>query len=181
MVYQEIYPPSEDSYFMSEILERIIPNLLKKNSNIKFLEMGCGSGIQLQTASDCGIKKENIFGADINVNAVNHCKNLGFKCIHSNLFSAFKGKFDLIVFNPPYLPDDKKEPADSKIATTGGKKGGELINKFLRQARKHLTDSGRIILLVSSLTKSIDFSGYNAEVLGTKKMFFEELKILELS
>jgi len=177
----DIYQPEEDSYLMSLILKTEIPKFLEENKDIKFIEVGCGSGIQLQTALNSGIKRENIFSCDINEEAVKHCRNLGFNSQISNLFSKIKGKYEIIVFNPPYLPEDKKEPASSKIATTGGKKGGELINKFLKQAKKHLTEGGRIFLLTSSLTDKIDFLDYNKKIIADKKLFFESLFVWELS
>ena len=176
----EIYSPEEDSYLLSEVLKKQIPKLLAKNKNAKFLEIGCGSGIQLQTAFDSGIKKENISSCDINSEAVRHCKNLGFNCIKSNLFQKIKGKFDLIIFNPPYLPSDSREPKNSRVATTGGKKGSEIINKFLKQSKKHLAKNGRIFIVASSLTKGINFLGFKKKIIAKKKIFFEELRIFEL-
>jgi len=170
----EIYPASEDSFLLSETLKKEI-----KNKNIKFLEIGIGSGIQLQTAKELKIKE--IFGVDINPDAIKHCKSLGFNCIQSDLFQNVKGKYDIIVFNPPYLPLDKQEPKSSRVATTGGKKGSEIINKFLKQAKEHLAKDGKILLLTSSLTKGINWQGYNKKLLSKKKLFFEELYILELT
>ena len=111
---------------------------------MKLLEIGVGSGINLQTTLNVGVKRDNIFGSDINKKAVSHCKKLGFHVILSDLFSNIDGKFDLIVFNPPYLPLDEKEPRKSRVATTGGLHGNELIIKFLKEARKHLNREGRI-------------------------------------
>jgi release factor glutamine methyltransferase len=128
----EIYQPAEDSYLMSRILKERIPSLIKMNPNLKFLEIGAGSGIHLNTAFNCGIKRENIFSSDINKDAVNHCASLGFNCIYSDLFKNVKGKYDLIIFNPPYLPEDSREPRDSRLATTAGKKGNEIILRFLK-------------------------------------------------
>lgn len=176
-----IYQPAEDSFLLSEVLSYEIPKLIYKNSNLTFLEIGCGSGIQLETAFNSGIKKQNIFSCDINPEAVKHCKNLGFNCIKSNLFSNIKGKFDLVVFNPPYLPDDKLEDKYSKLATTGGKKGSEIINKFLNQAKSHLEKNGKIIILTSSLTKEINWLNYKKRILKKQKIFFEELSVWELS
>ena len=136
---KNIYSPEEDSHLLSSVLKKKIPNIIEKNPNAKFLEIGCGSGIQLETAFEAGIKKENIFSCDINPDAVKHCKMLGFNCVKSNLFEKIKGKYEIIVFNPPYLPEDSREPRDSRMATTGGKDGGELTNKFLKQAKKHMT------------------------------------------
>ena len=58
-----IYQPAEDSYLMSRILKEQLPELLNKNLNLRFLEIGVGSGIHLQTASRLGVKKENIFSS----------------------------------------------------------------------------------------------------------------------
>ncbi|MBI2056876.1 methyltransferase, partial [Candidatus Pacearchaeota archaeon] len=105
-----IYLPAEDSYLLSKVLGKEIPELLKKNEHLQFLEIGSGSGILLETAKKLGIKREHIFGADINQEAVEHCKSLDFNCIYSDLFENVQGKYDIIVFNPPYLPADAREP-----------------------------------------------------------------------
>jgi len=176
----ELYSPEGDSYFLSEILEKEIPNLYGVNSDLKFLEVGSGSGIQLEKVKKLGIKKENIFSSDINLEAVKKCKILGFNCVYSDLFEKINGKYDLIIFNPPYLPLDLRESQDSRIATTGGKKGSEIINRFLNQAKNYLTKNGKIFFLVSSRTKGIKFLDYKKKVLGKKKLFFEELTVWEL-
>ena len=170
----EIYQPAEDSYLMQKVLKKYI-----KNKNIKILEIGCGSGIQLKTLNNLGMKK--IIGVDINPQAVKHCKSLGFKCKKSDLFSNIVGKYNTLIFNPPYLPKDKQEPKSSQTVTTGGKKGSEIINKFLKQAKEHLTNNGKIILLTSSLTKEINWQDYNKKLLEKKKLFFEELFVWEVS
>jgi len=177
---RSIYSPEEDSYLLSRILKKKIPKLVKKNPDLKFLEIGSGSGIQLQTAFDSGIKKENIFSCDVNPQAVKECKKLGFNCIKSDLFEKINGKFDLIVFNPPYLPTDESEPLDSRLATTGGKNGSEIINRFLKQAKNYLKKDGKIFLVSSSLTKGLDFSGYKKKKIGEEKLFFEKLSVFEI-
>ena len=179
----EIYFPAEDSYLMLETLSEIIPKLIEDNENSKFLEIGCGSGIQLQVVSKLGIKKKNIFSCDINEEAVKHCKSLGFSCIKSDLFENLdeNEKYDIIVFNPPYLPSDRRESKDSQIATTGGKSGSEIINKFLIQAKKHLEKNGKIILLTSSLTKRIKWDGFKKKKISEESLFFEKLFVWELS
>jgi release factor glutamine methyltransferase len=176
-----IYQPSEDSYLLSEILKQELPKLLEKNEDLRFFEIGAGSGIHLETALNAGVKRENIFSSDINKEAVDHCSLLGFNCIPSDLFENIGGKFDVIIFNPPYLPEDKDEPEDSKLATTGGVKGSEITNEFIVKSREHLKDDGRIYLVVSSLTKDLYFSTYKKKEIGCEKLFFEKLCILELT
>ncbi len=179
-----VYEPSDDSFLLVEVLRKFLPEMLAKNKNLKFLEVGSGSGIQLEAALNSGVKKSSIFSSDINLKAVEKCTSLGFKCVLSDLFEKIpRGKYDIIVFNPPYLPEDRsgKEPKSSKISTTGGKKGSEIINRFLREAKIHLKENGKIILVVSSLTEGTDFKGYKTKVLAWKKLFFEALEIIELS
>jgi release factor glutamine methyltransferase len=177
-----IYPPAEDSYLMSRILKEQIPILLEKKPDLKFLEIGAGSGIHLETVYNSGVKKENIFSSDINKNAVSHCNLLGFKCVYSDLFENISGKYFIIIFNPPYLPEDSREPAESRLATTGGSKGNEIILRFLKEAKDYLEKDGRIFLITSNLSEKINFQelDYEAKELGCEKMFFERLCIWEL-
>ncbi len=177
-----IYQPAEDSYLMSRILKEQLPELLNKNPDLKFLEIGVGSGIHLQTASTSGVKKENIFSSDINESSVDHCNLLGFNCVYSDLFENIKGNFDLIIFNPPYLPQDSNEPEDSALATAGGVKGNEIILRFLNDAKFHLEKNGKIFLITSSLSDDINFKdfGYIEKELGCEKLFFERLCVWEL-
>jgi len=172
----QIYQPAEDSYFLSGAIKKFV-----KEKNVTVLEIGSGSGIQLQTLFDVGIKKQNIFGCDTNSKAVEHCKKLGFNCIKSNLFSKIKGKFDLIVFNPPYLPEDKY---DKLPDTTGGKKGDETILKFIKKLKSHLKKNGECFLLLSSHTPMQRINkflkNYKSKIIAKKKLFQEELFIYKI-
>ena len=190
----EIYQPAEDSYLLAETLRNYLTNLKDTDKKLKILDMGAGSGIQAETSRSLGFK--NILTADINPEVVKHLKKVGFKSIQTDLFSKLykrKGdlsgetlvpiQFDLILFNPPYLPEDRREPKDSKLVTTAGEKGHELIIKFLDQAKTHLTKKGVILLLISSLSKPrvvkkrIKELKYNMEHLNQQKLFFEELYV----
>jgi release factor glutamine methyltransferase len=178
----ELYLPAEDSYLMSRILKEQIPFLLEENKDLKFLEIGSGSGIHLETALNSGIKRENIFSSDINMDSVNHCNVLGFNCIHSDLFENINGEYDIIIFNPPYLPEDSREPKDSRLSTTAGNKGNEIIIRFLEEAKKYIKKDGKIFLITSSLSKDVNFNklGYSSKEVGCEKLFFERLCIWEL-
>jgi release factor glutamine methyltransferase len=175
MVLKEIYQPAEDSYFFAEFLKKY---LLKHKIN-SYLDMGAGSGILPETVLNF-IDKKNIQTADINSEAVKILKKKGFSSIKTDLFSKVKGKFDLITFNAPYLPRDTREPKSSQVATTGGKKGDEISVKFLNQAKKHLSQNGKILLLISSLTPMDKIKEFNPKIVAKKKIFMEELLILEI-
>ena len=113
-------------------------------------------------------------------------KRYKIRAIHSNLFEKIKGTFDLIVFNPPYLPEDKREDKDSALSTTGGKKGDEVIIYFLKQAALHLNNNGTILLLTSSLTPETRINNLmkrlklKSKVIAIQKLFFEQLFVLEI-
>src|SRR3989344_2269214 len=120
------YAPDEDSFLLAESVKDYIDKL--KNKNIKVLDLGTGSGFQSKNIIGLGINKRNITASDINPNAIKQAKKLGVKTIKSNLFSKINNKYDLVLFNPPYLPEDKY---DKGIDTTGGKKGDEIVVMFI--------------------------------------------------
>jgi len=172
-----IYYPREDSF----LLEKEIKEYAKGKS---FLDMGTGSGIQSRAAKQANAK--SILSADINEEALKELKAQGFSTIKSNLFSNIKGKFDLIAFNLPYLPRDKREDKESALTTTGGKEGDEIIIRFLKDAKKHLNKNGTILLVVSSLTpkerilKILEKNSLSHKVISSQKFFFETLEVWEI-
>jgi release factor glutamine methyltransferase len=172
-----IYAPREDSH----LLEREVKNFAR-GKNV--LDVGTGSGIQALAAKNVGAK--SITACDINKEAVDYVNSIGIKCIKSNLFDKIKGKFDLIIFNPPYLPEDKREDAESRIITSGGKRGDEITLKFVKQAVEHLEKQGIILLLLSSLTprnRIFELTGklsLKHKVISSERLFGEELYVLEI-
>ena len=192
-----MYSPEQDSYFLSDILKKEIKNT---NNDFTFLDMGCGSCIQSQTAKKLGIKK--ITCVDIDDEAIKQARKLKFKAIKSDLFIKVKGKFDtkkifinsdfqgaqkpmvfdIIAFNPPYLSEHKY---DKKADTSGGKFGDETIIRFLKQAKFHLNKGGKIFLLFSSYTpqsriKNLIKKSYKIENIFEKRLFMEKLFVYEL-
>ena len=166
-----IYEPAEDSYLLQKYVKELVSG--------KVLDMGTGSGVQALAALE---NTEEVLAVDINPEAVELVKRKDVNVIESDLFDKVEGKFDWIIFNPPYLPEDPNEPEDSKLATTGGKKGSEVLERFLGKAKDYLNPGGKILVLVSSLTGDPKemFKDYHYECLEKKKVFFEELIVYEL-
>ncbi len=175
-----MYLPAEDSIFFKEFLEKHFKKQ-KPSNDITVLDMGTGSGILAETCAKF-LPKKNIFCVDLQIDCVNHLLQKGFNAIESNLFKRIpKGKkFDLILFNAPYLPRNKLEDKQSQIETTGGKWGDEISLKFLNQGKKFLKLNGKIFLLVSSLTPMNKLEKFNPKIIARKKIWFEELLILEI-
>ena len=92
-----IYEPSEDSYLLAKYVDKF--------SKGKVLDLGTGSGIQAETALK---HTKEVLATDISKEAVKFVKKKGIKARISDLFSNINEKFDLIIFNPPYLPREKK-------------------------------------------------------------------------
>ena|SRR3989338_8889396 len=170
------YMPAEDSFLLEEQVKKYISSLTKEQKDeFKVLDMGSGSGIQARAAIASGIKRKNIICADINKEAIVELKRQKLPARKSNLFSNInkEKKFNIIVFNAPYLPSDKY---DKQPDTTAGKKGYEIILKFLRKAQRYLAKEGIILLLFSSLShpeKILAYAkkrGYQAEKLAEKNV-----------
>ncbi len=193
----EVYEPMEDSFLLAEHV--------KKHSNGFVLDVGTGSGIQAITASE---KANLVIGVDISRDAIKLSKSNALKqnikntyFFESNLFKKIETKkqfknnflkenkkihnfikkkilFDLIIFNPPYLPQDKGIE-DKSIY--GGKKGYETLKRFFSEASEYLKENGKILIVFSSLTKKekIDelLQDYCFEFrqIDAKKLFYETL------
>ena len=169
-----IYEPAEDSELMFEVLSERI-----KNKSFRIFEVGAGSGHILEKLKDADFT--SLFGCDKNPEAVNLCKGKGLKVFFSNMFSQVKEKYDVIFFNPPYLPEDKLEDSESALATSGGKTGSDVINKFLLEVKNHLSPNGRVFVLTSTLTKGIKWPESKRAPVAEKKLFFEKLVVWELN
>ncbi len=169
-----IYEPEEDSYLMLEALKEKL-----KDKNLKILEIGVGSGFILNGLRILGFA--NLEGVDINPEAVDFCKKKKLNVWVSNLFSEVKMKYDVILFNPPYLPKDCNEDSESSLITSGGIQGSEILNEFLSKSQNYLLPNGKIYVLISSITKGINWKGLRKIKIKEKKLFFEKLEVWELS
>lgn len=182
---KSIYEPREDSLLLAD--------QVRKHAKGVVLDMGTGSGVQAEAALELP-HVARVIAVDKNPAAVKHCKQTikkrKLECYISDLFAVFKkGKlkgtqFDTIIFNPPYLPADKNKP---DMALIGGKKGYEVVERFLADAPHHLKTDGIILLLFSNLTNRhkveelIRLNGFEFKQLASSRQFFEELFIYQLS
>lgn len=117
----------------------------------RVLEVGTGTGfIARELSSLAG----SIVATDINPHAVATARQMGVECIRTDLFSGICAHFDLVVFNPPYLPTRPEERLDDwlEYALDGGPDGRVQIARFIVGVSRVLAPGGRVLLLVSSLT-----------------------------
>ena len=193
-----MYEPAEDSYLLLEGFEKLASSYKNKRRQLTLLEMGCGQSLIASSALKSG-NFSLVVGVDIEKEAVDRCRGLGGAvCFRSDMFSYFEshkeGKlplglrralqrgFDLITFNPPYLPSKGIKYRD----VDGGINGLEVVKRFLRQARKYISYDGEILIITSSLNgrrrpeRLFSEQGYSFSLVSSKKLFFESLFLYRL-
>ncbi len=185
-VWDNVYAPAEDSFLFAE-------NLNVQQAEI-VLDVGTGCGILGILAAE---KASFVLSVDVSPYAIRCAKensklnNLQSKifCVQGDLFAPLNEscKFDLVLFNAPYLPAGENE-TESWIgrAWAGGATGRKVIDRFIVQTPKHLKQKGRVLLMQSSLA-SVDetlrkFADYDmrVKVVAERSLpFFETIKLIE--
>ena len=182
LICDKVYEPADDTFLLAKNL------LVKKSDNV--LEIGTGTGIIAIIASK---KVKRVVAVDINRYAVECAKknseiNLARVDIRwGDLFDPVdEEKFDLILFNTPYLPIEDDELVDDELeaAWNGGKDGRFVINRFIEGLVEHLNPAGRIQLVQSSLSNVEETTGrlmelgFEVSVTDSERFFFEEIVVL---
>jgi release factor glutamine methyltransferase len=153
-LHPEVYEPAEDTFQLLECIE------IKKGD--KVFEIGTGCGV---VALECARRGADVVCSDVNPFAVkltgrNYFLNEslisgGFDVRKGDLFSVVKPgeTFDVIVFNPPYLPTKKGDNVGGwfDVATGGGMSGLVVIERFLGGLKDYVKTGGRVFFVFSSL------------------------------
>ncbi len=173
----EVYPPSEDSILFIESLE-VVPGE-------RVLEIGCGSGVVSIHCAKAGCA---VTCGDINPRAVElaarnaEANGVRMTVVETDVYSNVEGRFDTILFNLPYLPVD--EDGLLAKAWSGGPDGLGPLPELLEGAPGHISDGGRVVVVVSSLMDTAELwellDRYDVRSLGELKLFFEKLSVLEI-
>ncbi|MFH1064750.1 MAG: HemK2/MTQ2 family protein methyltransferase [Candidatus Woesearchaeota archaeon] len=168
-----LYQPAEDSY----LIQKEVQHLAKG----RVLEIGIGSGILSDTAAKLK-RVKSVLGVDIKKEAVEHCraevKSKKCKFLVSDLFDKVpKQKFDTIIFNPPYLPEQEGELWELQTDISGGKQGYEIVDRFLSSVNDYLDDDGVVLLLFSTLTGKAKVE----EFIAHNMMEYDELSKLKIA
>ncbi len=175
--HQDVYAPAEDTYFLIKCIT--------VETHETALDMGTGTGIIALHMARQGAR---VTAADKILAAVETTRENArlnkehLQAIQSDLFSDVPGRYEVITFNPPYLPPGF--PRDD--AWDGGREGIEVTWRFLTDAHQHLTPGGRMYLLASTLgniTKLLTHfqHHYQFRVIDTLPLFFEKVIAYEIT
>lgn len=164
------------------LLARAVIDAIKSGERV--LDLGTGSGIVGLAAARAGAR---VLCADINPAAVRAARvnamlnAVSVDVLESDLFSALDGeRFDVIAFNPPFFEGDSGGAL--KVALSDGP-GLPTVDRFLREARAHLSAGGRIFIAGSTngalgrVRSLYEAHGYRFSTVKQKERISERLVI----
>jgi len=173
--FENVYRPSDDTYLIIDYLRYHVDTTyfdglpLENVSHI--LDMGTGTGYVALFLLILKQKLEKfnpkVYASDILPEAIRLAKTNEalnkfsgqIKFLTSDLFTSFppelKHQFDVIIFNPPYLPSSKQILTKRKIdfSWEGGEKGFEVFLSFLDQVRVFINPQRRSYLYYITSTR----------------------------
>ena len=148
----------------TELIVDIVFNIFRKKSEkLFFAELGTGSGA-ISIALALAYPFSEWVATDIdqdaleiaNQNFINSSKQSNLKFYCGNWWSpleSFKGKFDLAISNPPYIPRETYEKLpkevknfEPKVALLGGEDGLKHMREIIHKAPLFLKENGWLIL-----------------------------------
>lgn len=119
------------------------------------IDVGCGSGVLSFQMIQYGFQK--VFGTDTNPNAIFGLTEFmkdtklsrKIELDNASLFGKFEKQTELIVFNPPWLPESSKLKGIDKAIYYNE----DLFPDFFAGAKERLLPDGKLVLLFSNLAQ----------------------------
>jgi release factor glutamine methyltransferase len=139
------------------LVETAIEWINRHDKTRKVVDVGCGSGVIIISLLKYFFHVKG-YGIDISrraLNVSNRNKNYhgieNLKFVQMDCLSGISSKFDLIVANLPYIPEDylsdlKVSKFEPDLALSGGEDGLLIINKLIDQIPSHLNSPGLALL-----------------------------------
>jgi release factor glutamine methyltransferase len=176
----QVYPVREDTLLLLEAaLDEVKPS-------DRVLDLGTGSGY---IARHLVGKAALIIATDVNPHACRMASSEGggVGVARSDLTAGLRGHFDLILFNPPYLPTKPGERMDDWLekALDGGENGRGVIQRLLPDLPRVLAPGGRLLLVLSEVTgveevlALLTDAGFSAKVVRRDRVEGEDLLVVK--
>lgn len=169
-----VYLPSDDT----QLLIRVVSS----ESGERCLEIGFGSGVVLSTLSERFVMAVGTEVMPLSM-AKEH-RPSGGQIVLADGASCFRdGAFDLVAFNPPYLPSEGIRDR----TVDGGRGGIEVPIRLLGEALRVVRPGGKVLVVLSDAD---DLEGFRSTANGAgasvveklrKKLFYETLVVYEVS
>nr|WP_303853977.1 peptide chain release factor N(5)-glutamine methyltransferase [Bartonella apis] len=150
--------PRDDTEALVDLVLPEIRSIADRYGEAKIVDMGTGTGaiaIALLANVD-GLKATAVDISDdalktASLNAENARVADRFSSLKSDWFSGFSGKFDMIISNPPYIPENQISTLATEVkkydplrALSGGKDGLQFYRKLAEESRLFLKPHGMI-------------------------------------
>jgi release factor glutamine methyltransferase len=176
MTPHQVYPVLEDTLLL------LGAALAECRPGERVLEIGCGSGCISEELS----RNAFVLATDISPHAVRAAREYGIDVVRADLLSGIRGPFDLVIFNPPYLPTFPEDRIDDWLehALDGGPDGRAVLSGFIRSVGRVLAPGGRVLLLISSLTglREVEFlldeAAFEHEIVLRQRIEGEDLLVI---
>jgi release factor glutamine methyltransferase len=161
------YIASEDSALLRDVLQ--------EHSGGCCLEIGAGNGGNLV---DLSKRFDLVVGTDLVRPGMTDWKEGGANFVLADSASCVRPlSFDLVAFNPPYIPAEVEDRA------VEGGRDLEVPKKFMRDALRVVKSSGSVTFLLNGEAEVGEFDdmcrreGFHLERKRSKHFFFEELTV----
>jgi release factor glutamine methyltransferase len=156
---------------MSHLLGQTV--LAEVHEDDRVLDMGTGSGVNAILAAT---KSSDVVAVDINPRAVEAAQRnseingvadrIQVRC--GDVFSNVDGRFDLIIFDPPFRWFAPRDPFEAAMTD----ENYQVMTTFFREAKEHLTPAGRMLIFFGTsadldyLKLLTDQEGFTTEVVA---------------
>jgi release factor glutamine methyltransferase len=180
-LHEDVYRPGEDTLLLARAVHAEV------RPGDRFLEVGCGTGYVSLVAARAGAEASC---TDANPRAVALARHnarqngLRLEAAEGDLLAGL-GPFDVVAFNPPYLPTAPEDvvPGPLNLAFDGGPDGNAVVLRFVGQFGG-LRPLPRCVLVVHStlsdpapLRAAMAGLGYAADVALEEAHAFERLTV----